>query len=83
MAPALTSAAPTAPHELSKKLANNNAPKNIFPDGIKTSGQHDPLYDQLRPYSDFPKEITGVCIYFNQLLWIAPLTHTKVHSMEP
>jgi hypothetical protein len=68
MAPALTSAVPTAPHELSKKLANNNAPKNIFPVGIKTAGQHDPLYDQLRPYSDFPKEITGVCIYFNHLI---------------
>ena len=61
MAPALTSVAPTAPHELTKKIPNNNAPKNIFPDGIKTSGQHDPLYDQLRPYSNFPKEITGVC----------------------
>jgi hypothetical protein len=61
MAPALTSSAPTAPHELSKQLTNNHAPKNIFPDGIKTSGQHDPLYDLLRPYSDFPKEITGVC----------------------
>jgi len=60
MAPALTSSAPTAPHELSKKLVNNDAPRNIFPDGIKTSGQHEPLYDQLRPYSDFPKEITGV-----------------------
>ncbi|KAH3960143.1 hypothetical protein HBI17_122620 [Parastagonospora nodorum] len=59
MAPALTSAAPTAPHELSSKIVNNNAPKNIFPDGIKTSGQHEPLYDQLRPYSEFPKEITG------------------------
>ncbi|KAL5120345.1 hypothetical protein ACEQ8H_001635 [Pleosporales sp. CAS-2024a] len=59
MAPALTASAPTAPHELSSKLANNNAPKNIFPDGIKTSGQHAPLYDQLRPYSEFPKEITG------------------------
>jgi hypothetical protein len=61
MAPALTSSAPTAlPHELFKKLANNDAPKNVFPDGIKTSGQHEPLYDQLRSYSEFPKEITGV-----------------------
>ena len=60
MAPALTTSAPTAPHELGKNITNNNqAPKNIFPDGIKTSGQHEPLYDQLRPYSSFPKEITG------------------------
>lgn len=60
MAPALTSAAPTAPHELYNKFANNKAPKSIFPDGIRTSGQHEPVYDQLRPYSDFPKKITGV-----------------------
>ncbi|PVI06919.1 Clavaminate synthase-like protein [Periconia macrospinosa] len=61
MAPALTSSAPTAPHELSKTqpFLNHKAPRNIYPDGIKTSGQHPPLYDQLHPYSDFPKEITG------------------------
>ena len=59
MAPALTSSAPTAPHELSKGLANNKVDKSIFPDGIRTSGQHEPLFDQLRPYEDFPQEITG------------------------
>ncbi|KAH7401469.1 hypothetical protein BKA66DRAFT_104579 [Pyrenochaeta sp. MPI-SDFR-AT-0127] len=59
MAPALTTSAPTAPHELSNNLANNRAPKNIFPDGIRTSGQHEPIYNLLRPYSDFPKQITG------------------------
>jgi hypothetical protein len=74
MAPALTSSAPTAPHELSKKLVNNDAPRNIFPDGIKTSGQHEPLYDQLRPYSDFPKEITGVRTYHSIHL---PSTHAS------
>ena len=31
--------------------------------GIKTSGQHPPLYDQLKPYSDFPKEITGPTVW--------------------
>lgn len=58
MAPALTSPAPTAPHELSNP-DSNKAPKNIFPDGIRTSGQHAPIYSLLRPYSEFPKEITG------------------------
>jgi hypothetical protein len=37
--------------------------RKIFPDGIKTSGQHPPLYDLLRPYSDFPKEITGETVW--------------------
>lgn len=31
--------------------------------GIKTSGQHPPLYDQLQPYSEFPKEITGPTLW--------------------
>ena len=30
-----------------------------FPDGIRTSGQHAPYYNELRPYEDFPEEITG------------------------
>ncbi|RAL66928.1 hypothetical protein DID88_007710 [Monilinia fructigena] len=58
MAPSLIDTQPTAPHQLfspSQKVID----RKIFPDGIKTSGQHPPLYDQLRPYSDFPKEITG------------------------
>lgn len=31
--------------------------------GIKTSGQHPPLYDQLKAYSEFPKEITGPTVW--------------------
>lgn len=36
---------------------------SIFPDGIKTSGQHPPLYDQLYPYSAFPKTISGPTVW--------------------
>lgn len=53
MAPALTDALPTAPHSL-------NAPLDIFPDGFKTTGQHEPLYDHIVPFERFPKQITGV-----------------------
>lgn len=53
MAPALTDALPTAPHNL-------HAPLDIFPDGLRTTGQHEPLYDQIVPFERFPKEITGV-----------------------
>ena len=65
MAPALTSQAPTAPHELGAKKAfpNHKAPRDIYPDGIKTSGQHPPLYDVLHPYEDFPREITGSTVW--------------------
>lgn len=42
---------------------NHYATKSIFPDGIRTSGQHAPLLEKLRPYSEFPKEITGPTIW--------------------
>ncbi len=60
MAPSLLDVQPTAPHELSGRT---NVDRKIFPDGIKTSGQHPPLYHLLRPYSDFPKEITGETVW--------------------
>jgi hypothetical protein len=62
MAPSILDSRQTAPHELSNqphKIVN----RKIFPDGIKTSGQHPPLYHALRPYSDFPKEITGPTVW--------------------
>ncbi|KAL4791029.1 hypothetical protein BDV19DRAFT_371329 [Aspergillus venezuelensis] len=34
-------------------------PLDIFPDGLKTTGQHPPLYDELHPYEKFPKSISG------------------------
>jgi len=82
MAPALTADTPTAPHQLSTKLTNTDVPKNIFPDGIKTSGQHEPLYDQLRPYSDFPKEITGSTAWNRDEYATHPERWTHVFSDE-
>lgn len=40
-----------------------NPSKLVFPDGIKTSGQFDPIYDHIRPYSDFPIRITGPTVW--------------------
>jgi hypothetical protein len=62
MAPALTGTAPQAPHTLSKDV-NSSAPKHIFPDGIRTSGQLEPIYDLLQPYSAFPKQIEGPTVW--------------------
>lgn len=39
------------------------AKKSIFPDGIKTSGQQEPIYAFVRPYDDFPKHITGPTVW--------------------
>lgn len=58
MAPALTENPSHAWHEPQLFTYDNPDPK-IYPDGIKTSGQMPPDSDKLRPYEDFPKEITG------------------------
>jgi hypothetical protein len=65
MAPAVTahlSQAPQIAHKLPKK-SNSDAPKNVFPDGIRTSGQLAPIYELLRPYSEFPKEVSGPTVW--------------------
>ena len=41
----------------------NTAPKSLFPDGLKTSGQHNPIYSQLTPPSQFPKQISGPTVW--------------------
>ena len=62
MAPSLLESQPTAPHQLSNP-SQKPVDRKIFPDGIKTSGQHPPLYDQIKPYSSFPKEISGETVW--------------------
>ena len=44
-------------------IVKGNALRPIFPDGIKTSGQHPPIYEQLRTYEDFPDEIIGPTVW--------------------
>ncbi|EAW18249.1 TauD/TfdA family dioxygenase [Aspergillus fischeri NRRL 181] len=38
-------------------------PPSLFPDGLKTTGQHPPLYEHLQPFESFPKEITGPTVW--------------------
>ncbi|TKA75542.1 hypothetical protein B0A55_03530 [Friedmanniomyces simplex] len=40
--------------------------KAVFPDGLKTSGQCPPKYEQLVPYERFPKEISGPTVWDNE-----------------
>ena len=58
MAPGLTSPSSNYTQSTEKQL-----PRSIFPDGIKTSGQHPPLFHQLSPYQDFPNNITGPTVW--------------------
>ncbi|RDL34526.1 Uncharacterized protein BP5553_07654 [Venustampulla echinocandica] len=62
MAPSILETQTEAPHTLASPV-QRTADRKVFPDGIKTSGQHPPLYNKLRPYSDFPTEITGESIW--------------------
>lgn len=67
---------------------NYDAPRDIFPDGIRTSGQHPPVYDQLKPYSEFPKEITGPTLWRkedyvnNPEKWIHPFTDEEIQELS-
>ena len=79
MAPALTETAPAPPHTLSGTPAVSKA---IFPDGLKTSGQHGPLFERLRPYSDFPKEVTGPTVWKAEDYRNNPERWTHVFSDE-
>ncbi|KAL8413139.1 hypothetical protein RB594_004669 [Gaeumannomyces avenae] len=47
----------------SKATRNHEANRSVFPDGIRTSGQHNPIYELLQPYDRFPKEITGPTVW--------------------
>jgi hypothetical protein len=70
------------------KGKNNEAPVDIFPDGIRTSGQHNPIYDLLRPYEDFPKEISGPTLWKkedyenNPERWTHPFTPEEIEELS-
>ena len=61
---------------------------DVFPDGIKTSGQTPPNYDQLKPYDAFPKEITGKTVWHaeefknNPEKWTHRFTEEEVQVVE-
>lgn len=81
MAPALTDFLPTAPHNLS-------APLDIFPDGLRTTGQHPPLYEQIRPFDKFPRQITGPTVWKaedyreNPEKWTHTFTPEQVEELD-
>ena len=36
---------------------------NLFPDGLKTSGQQTPLYSLIQPYEKFPGQVAGPTVW--------------------
>ena len=85
MAPGLTATRPAQDFSPSIKDA---VPRSIFPDGIKTSGQHPPLYDQLIPFSEFPSQITGPTVWnavdykHNPERWTHRFTSSEIEEMS-
>ncbi len=57
--------APSIAETVSDPVTSNGSSlkKSVFPDGLKTSGKHNPIYSLLRPYEDFPKEISGPTVW--------------------
>jgi hypothetical protein len=61
----------------------NPAPKSLFPDGLKTSGQHNPDYSLLTHPSQFPKEpISGPTVWKAEDYKDHPERWTHVFSAE-
>ena len=77
-----------ASQAISYQKQGDDAPRDIFPDGIRTSGQHQPLYDLLKPYSAFPKEITGPTVWKREDYidkperWVHPFTDAEIQELS-
>ena len=60
---------------------------SIFPDGLKTSGQHPVLESAVFPYEEFPKEITGPTVWKaqeykdNHDRWTHPFTPEEIEEL--
>lgn len=69
------------------RYKSDEAPRFIFPDGIRTSGQHPPLYDVLPSYSEFPKKITGSTVWERETFvnnperWTHRLTEDEIADL--
>lgn len=61
--------------------------RRLFPDGLRTSGQHPPIQGQLRPFEDFPTEITGPTLWEGKEMeknthkWIHQWTEPELHEL--
>ncbi|CAF9905381.1 MAG: hypothetical protein HETSPECPRED_004977 [Heterodermia speciosa] len=84
MAPALTSNDTASDVTVTK----SHVSRNIFPDGIKTSGQHPPIYEELRAYEDFPESIDGPTLWKsedyreNPERWIHPFSQEEIEEIS-
>ncbi|KAI0601753.1 hypothetical protein F4775DRAFT_581958 [Biscogniauxia sp. FL1348] len=70
------------------KAKVRNVDRSVFPDGLKTTGQHPPLYDQVYPYSAFPKHIEGPTVWKaedyanNPERWVHPFSSEEIAEIS-
>ncbi|KAL3452377.1 hypothetical protein BJX65DRAFT_266029 [Aspergillus insuetus] len=57
-------------------------PLDVFPDGLKTTGQHPPLYEELHPFDEFPKQISGPTLWKAEDYRDAPEKWTHRFTVE-
>lgn len=63
------------------------ADKSIFPDGLKSAGQHGPVESLVRPYSEFPKVIEGPTVWTGADFesqpdkWTRPFTPEEIEEL--
>lgn len=92
MATILNSHHTQAPHELKNSLTPSIPRQKIdlalFPDGLKTTGQHAPLPEHLHPFEDFPSEITGRTVWKaeeykdNPEKWVHRFTAAEIEELS-
>lgn len=86
MAPGLTSVETVTPINIHK--IEPQAPQAISTHGSKTSGQHPPNYDELRPYEDFPEAIEGPTLWKaedhrdNPERWVHRFSQEEIEEMS-
>ncbi|KAI0484301.1 hypothetical protein GGR56DRAFT_668885 [Xylariaceae sp. FL0804] len=72
----------------SLKARARDVDRSVFPDGLKTTGQQPPLYDQIYPYSAFPKHIEGPTVWRpedyadNPERWVHQFSAAEIEEMS-
>ena len=62
--------------------------RKVFPDGLRTSGQHPPIASQLKSFEEFPIYITGRTVWKatdlaeNPERWIHAFSYLELDELE-
>ena len=65
----------------------NPIDRKVFPDGLRTSGQHPPIENQLVHFEGFPRKINGSTVWKAQEMaddpqrWVHQWTETELQQL--